>query len=763
MTTRDGPTSAVSPPASAKGRPGIRLSGNAALVWLLVLGLSGAGSLVAERVSPNTPHRLVYWGVERIGWTIYPLLAVLVATLLYLPFRRSLLWRLGRAVEKTDHLGLRVRNLLLGAAQHRVPRDRYAGIYHVCIYASIIGLTIVTLLLGLDHEVWEPLAGEPFLRGPVYLGYKLFGTVAGLAGLAGVGMAIWRRYITKYRRLQWDVHWEDQAIIAGLAWLLVSGFLIEGLRVGADEIRVHPTWSYWAPVAWLVAKIFIGLGASTTLMRNLHNVLWVAHMPVAFAWLALIAFTKLGHLYLAPANAFLRTVEPYGHLTYPHDLTDEQSMAAVESFGAGRLQDLSWKQLFETDVCVRCGRCTDACPSYIAGQPLSPMAIIQNVKGHLSAVGPGLVAAAEMGREPPDLTPGPSPAGRGETQQVGMVDAVGEDALWSCRTCGACMQECPVYIEHVPTIVDMRRWLVMDEARVPPTAQAALQNIEQRGHPWRGTPLQRSSWIETMMASAGIEVPEYTGEQEYLYWVGCTGALVERNVPVTQAIVRLLLEAGVSFGVLGPLETCNGDPARRLGNEFLYQMQVQQVVEIFREAKVHKIITQCPHCFNTFANEYPDFGGKYEVIHHAQFLSRLVQEGKLRPRQGEGQRVTFHDSCYLGRMNGIYDEPRDLLRSIPGLELVEMPRNRSRGYCCGAGGGMIFLEERGGRRVNHVRTEEAAATGADAVASACPFCIQMFDEGISAVQANADKRLKSFDIAELLEVTVVDRPSGEAP
>jgi len=731
--------------AQTAGRPspGLRLNASAALVWLIVVAAGGGTTLVAKHIGDNTPHRLVFWGVERIGWTVYPLLALLVATLLYFPFRRSELWRLGRAVEKTDHLGLRLRNLILGAAQHRVPRDRYAGVYHICIYSSIVGLTIVTLLLALDHEVWEPLTGEPFLRGSVYLGYKLFGTVFGLAGLAGVGMAVWRRYLAKYRRLSWDVRWEDQAIVAGLAWLLVSGFFIEGLRIGADEIRVHPDWSYWSPVAWLIARVFIGLGASDTLMRNLHNVVWVAHMPVAFAWLALIGFTKLGHIYLAPANAFLRSLGPYGRLTYPHDLTNEESMTSIESFGAGRVQDLSWKQLFETDVCVRCGRCTDVCPSNVAGQPLSPMAIVQTLKGHLSEVGPALVTAAAA-------EPAPAP-------ERSMVDVVGEDALWSCRTCGACMQECPVYIEHVPTIVDMRRWLVMDEARVPASAQAALQNIEQRGHPWRGTPLQRGSWMETI----GLEVPDYTGEQEYLYWVGCAGALVERNVPITQAIVRLLVEAGVSFGVLGPLETCNGDPARRLGNEFLYQMQAQQVIEIFNQAKVHKIITQCPHCFNTFVNEYPDLGGRYEVLHHAQLLSRLVAEGRLRPRAGPEQRVTFHDSCYLGRMNGIFDEPRELLRSIPGLELVEMPRNRTRGYCCGAGGGMIFLEERGGRRVNHVRTEEAVATGADAVASACPFCIQMFDEGIAAVQSGAPNPLKSFDIAELLEVTVVNRRSSD--
>jgi Fe-S oxidoreductase len=308
-------------------------------------------------------------------------------------------------------------------------------------------------------------------------------------------------------------------------------------------------------------------------------------------------------------------------------------------------------------------------------------------------------------------------------------------------------------IEHVPTIVDMRRYLVMEKAEVPPTAQAALQNIEQRGHPWRGTQLTRETWIEQLAAN-GIEVPIFDGSQEYLYWVGCSGALVERNVPITQSVVKLLLEANVSFGVLGQAETCNGDPARRLGNEFLYATLAETNAQAFNEMEVRRVITACPHCFNTFKNEYPDFGGKYEVTHHAEFLQMLLARGDLRPKEMNGATITYHDSCYLGRGNGIYDAPRSVLSNIPGANLVEMPRSREKGLCCGAGGGNMWQEETG-TRVNHLRAAEAANTGASIVATACPFCIQMFEDGIPAVQPDEETRsIRAYDIAELLEVSV---------
>jgi Fe-S oxidoreductase/nitrate reductase gamma subunit len=717
-------------------------------LWLAGIALIVVSAVTAASAGENTPQRREYWNI-RGYWVLYLFLSALIATLLYVPFRRGRLYRLGRKEMRIDNIPQRLKNAFSrGATAHRVFRDPYAAIYHTCIYTSIIALTIVTTLLLVDNEIWQPLAGDPFLRGNVYLVYKFCGDLFGVIGLVGVTMAGIRRYVTRKPRVQWDQQWEDQVILGLLAFLLLSGLIQQGMRIGATELQPatsgvffsgHPDWSHWAPVGFLVGKAMISLGAGVVLMERIHRTLWWMHMPAAFIWLSLIAYTKLGHIFLAPANGFFKSLKPYGRLSYPTNLLDEAaaaSMSEEQTFGAAKLQDLSWKQLFDSDVCVRCGRCTNACPSHVAGQPLSPMSIVQNVKDYMSEFGPALATARERGVAEP------------QPSRTLVGESVAEEQLWSCRTCGACMQECPVFIEHIPTIIDFRRHLVMDQGSIPATAQAALQNIEQRGHPWRGTQLQRTTWMENM------QVPQFTGEQEYLYWVGCTGALVDRNVPITQAVIRLMMDAGVDFGVLGAQETCNGDPARRLGNEFTFQTQVQANGELFKALNVRKVITHCPHCFNVFANEYPDFGVQFEVIHHSVFLQQLIEQGKLRPKNAFGQKVTFHDSCYLGRHNGIYEAPRDVLKSIPGLDLIEMPRNRDKGFCCGAGGGMIWLEEKKGRRVNQVRAEEAIATGADVVAVACPFCIQMFEDAIPALQPDEEHRMRAVDIAELLEASV---------
>ena len=695
-----------------------------------------------ETARTEGAHREVFFNIR--GFAImYFIFGIAVAVIAFAFLQRVRIWRLGRPINIFQNFGGRITNALtMGAGTSRVKNDRYAGVMHWCIYSSFAVLTLVTILLAIDDYL--PLlvgksAEHAFLTGGVYLGYSLIGDIFGIIGLIGVGMAIYRRYGPKTpNKLTWDRRSNEDALVVGLlGFVLFTGILVEGFRIGGNEIPAgNEIWSYWSPAGWAIAQIFRGLSESVLL--TVHAIFWWVHIVGAFTLLGLLSLTKFRHIILAPLNAFFKNPKPQAYLSPMGDF--EELMEQGLSLGAGKIQDFTWKALFDADTCVRCGRCTEVCPAYIAGQPLSPMAIIQDMKTYIDHAGPLLIA-------------GKVPEEKLETELVGGY--IQDESLWACRTCMACVEECPVMIEHVPSIVDMRRYLVMEKARIPGTAQEALENIEQRGHPWKGTQLTRETWIE-QLNTEGINVPIFDGTQEYLYWVGCSGALVERNMSITKSVVRLLIESKVSFGVLGQQETCTGDPARRLGNEFLYATLAETNIATFNEIGVTHVITSCPHCFNTFANEYPDFEGRYEVTHHAEFLRLLVARGKLQPKAMENDRtITYHDSCYLGRGNGIYDAPRELLETVPNIELVEMPRSREKGLCCGAGGGNMWQEEQG-TRVNHLRAAEAANTGAQIVATACPFCIQMFEDGIPAIQPDETARtIEAFDIAELLEVSVL--------
>ncbi len=701
--------------------------------WSPAVGLSGIGLIAALEVERTDAGREIFFNVQQ-PWAVYVFMASLVGLLVYGFGRHAGLWLLGRP---TPGVGLfprhRARNALrLGLGQEKIRRDRYAGIMHWCIFSSIIVLTFVTAQVALDADL-----SIHFLQGNYYLFFSFYGDLFGVIGLVGVGMALNRRYFDSYRRLRWDERLEDHLILWGLALILLSGFAVEALRIGASELAEHEAWARWSFASYGIAKLVEVFEFRDGQLLGAHTWAWWGHIVVAFSWLGLVVFTKLDHLFFAPANAYLLRTDAPGRLTKIENIEER------EVFGVGQVQDFTWKQLFELDACVRCGRCTSVCPANLAGQPLSPMQLIQDLKAHLADVGPELQRVGHAGGDQRAVSP------------VAMVgDVIKDETLWACRTCGACVQECPVLIEHVPTIVDMRRYLVMDEARVPATAQAALENIEVRGHPWRGTTLTRESWME------GLEdVPAFDGSQEYLYWVGCSGALVERNLPITRSVFKLLREAGTSFGVLGQEETCNGDPARRLGNEYLYQILAQQLVETFKAKNVQRVITNCPHCFNTFKNEYPQFDGRFEVLHHTEFLAQALTDNRLRPQHRIDSSVTYHDSCYLGRLNGVYDAPRQILEFLPGAAVQEMERSRSRGLCCGAGGGNMWQEEVGDRRVNHVRAEEAVGTGAASVVSNCPFCIQMFEDGIPAIQPEEEGRMRAFDIAELLDQAVFG-PAG---
>jgi len=415
----------------------------------------------------------------------------------------------------------------------------------------------------------------------------------------------------------------------------------------------------------------------------------------------------------------------------------------AETFGAAKITNFTWKQLLDCYSCVICGKCQDVCPAYASGKPLNPKKLIQDLKEHLFEVGPKLLKVK-----------GKVEASSANPNIALVGNAVTEDELWDCTTCRACQEVCPVSVEHIDKIIDLRRNLVLEQASIPETAEGALRSIEDRGHPWRGTTLTRTDWaqgldIKTLAEDSDIDI---------LYWVGCTEALEERSMRIAQAMAKLLKLAGIKFGVLGSDESCCGEPARRLGNEYLFQMQAEKNIELLKGYNVRKIVTACPHCFNTLKNEYPQFGGNFEVIHHTEFIADLLKEGKLRIIKGSGGVVVYHDPCYLGRYNDIYEPPRQVLNSVPDITLVEAERNRERGFCCGGGGGRMWLEESVGRRISELRIEQVIETKAQIVATACPFCLQMFDDAIKAKEA--EEWLKVTDIAELVAESAIYHPSS---
>jgi len=414
---------------------------------------------------------------------------------------------------------------------------------------------------------------------------------------------------------------------------------------------------------------------------------------------------------------------------------------AVETLGTSRITDLNWKQVLDLYTCVICNNCQINCPATASGKPLNPRKVIQDLKKQLLEVGPKLVRAKDDA-EAAAVNPDNSVAS----------NVLTEDEIWACTTCRACDEVCPLWVEHIDKIVDVRRNLVMEQSKIPETAEVALRSIEDRGHPWRGTTATRTDWTEGL----DIKILSEDSDVDVLFWVGCTSALEDRSMKIARSVAKLLKLGNVNFGILGVEESCCGDPARRMGNEYLFQMQAEKNIETFKRYNIKKIVTACPHGYHVLKNEYPQFGAEFEVRHHTEFIADLLKEGKLRIVKGFRGRVTYHDSCYLGRYNEIYQPPREILGNISDLSLVEMKDNHRWGFCCGGGGGRMWLEERIGQRISEMRTEQAMATGAQIIATVCPFCLQMFDDAIKAKEA--EESVKAMDIAELVEGSAIYRP-----
>lgn len=551
------------------------------------------------------------------------------------------------------------------------------------------------------------------LPSPLSKLLSLFLDLIALFALGSLVLAFYRRYVTRPSRL--DNRLDDFFSLAFLFLILGTGLIMESLRLSIIGKDIQA----WAPIGNGLASLIHTFDLSVATKGFLAMLFFRIHFFLVLGFIAYIPYSKLFHIVSSPLNMIFRSLESKGALTHM-DLEDEEA----ESFGVTKINEFTWKQLLDLDACTQCGRCQDHCPAYLTEKPLSPKDIILDLKNHLHKQG-------KKADEAPAL--------------VGNV--VQEDTLWACTTCRSCMEHCPVYVEHVDKIIDLRRYQVLMESKFPEELMEAFRGLEKNSNPWGLGFDARADWVEE------LDVPilsEMHGEEiDYLFFVGCIRSYDDRNKKVAKAMARILNHLGIKFAILGMEEGCCGDPARRVGNEYLYQILAQTNIETFNRYKISKILTTCPHCYNTIKNEYPQMGFSCDVKHHTEFFSELIGSGHLKLDRAIPKKLTYHDPCYLGRYNGIYKAPREVLHAIPSLDIREMKRSGKDSFCCGAGGGWMWMDEKIGKRINIQRLEDALATDPEWISTACPFCVTMFDDAIKS--KDKEESLQILDIAEIVE------------
>ncbi len=680
--------------------------------------------------------REILWNISLAGKVVMYML--LLTTFFGAPLYLAYEWwnrvKHGAATTRIDNIPERARLFLLEAfGQGNVVQEKPGGLYHLTLFVAFFGLFIGTGLVTLEHDT--PLH---FYFGAFYKVYKFVLDTCGVLLIGACGLFLYRRYVQQPAALDGPdkdkmVDNFENRMGYGLPLLLilligVTGLMLEGVRIHTNPAS-HPGWAY-AGMAFASAFALVDAGEGT------HQIVWWVHLLIIATFFGSIPFTKMRHIFLAPVNIFFSNLKPRGRL---EPITDFET---AETFGVSQVEEYNWKQLLDMASCLECGRCTLNCPTVNTDKPLNPKKLVMVQREHLIQKTPFLLQlAAVKARNAQNGTQIELPVWDGADM---ITEVATEDVIWGCTTCGWCEEGCPVNIEHIQRIVDMRRYDVLMEARFPQEVVNVFKGLETNSNPWNLGFDKRADWA----AGLGVKTLAEDPAADVLYWVGCAGSFDERNQKVSTAMVNILQKAGVRFAILGKEEGCTGDPARRLGNEYLYSTLAEQNVQTMNGYNVKEVITQCPHCFHTIANEYPDLGGNYQVYHSSEYIEELVKRDKISPQVLNEQNTTFHDPCYLSRHNGRYAPPREALRAIPGIKLNEVEQSKKRTFCCGAGGGSVWKEETQGSRINYTRVDQLMKAEPETIAVGCPYCMIMMDDAVKG--KNLDEQIQVKDLVELV-------------
>lgn len=701
------------------------------------------------------------------NWVLFLAITIYAVYLfVYLLKTRYDFIKLGKKVEFEENFNERLRKVMVNVfGQKKLMKDKKSGTIHVMFFYGFL----LVQASAIDFIIKGLVPGAHLPLGPLYPAFTFFQEIVTLTILVAVVWAFYRRYIEKLVRLKRG--WKS-----GLVLIFIGGLMVSVLvGNGASMVWLEHERAWTEPVASVFATLFAGLPSAAA--AAIFYVMWWAHLLFLLTFLVYVPQSKHAHLIFGPVNTWFHRVDHVGRLK-PIDfeaLEDAEDEDEVPSFGVGKITDFNQGQMIDFYACVECGRCTNMCPATGTGKMLSPMDLITKLRDNLTNTGavmtrqkpwvPALAFNNSKGNQLA-MAAGAEGVSIDELYSPSLIgDVITEEEIWACTTCRNCEDQCPVMNEHVDKIIDLRRYLVMTEGKMDKDAQRAMTNIEKQGNPWGLNRKEKENWRD---AAPDVSIPTVkemnkAGEEfEFLFWVGSMGSFDSRSQKIAISFARLMNEAGVKFAILGNKEKNSGDTPRRLGNEFLFQELATANISEFEKAEVKKIVTIDPHAYNIFKNEYPDFGFQAEVYHHTEMLFELVQDGRLKPQFPVNEKITFHDSCYLGRYNDVYDAPREILKAIEGVELVEMVRNRQDAMCCGAGGGMMWMEEDKGHRVNVARTEQALVVNPTIISSGCPYCLTMLSDGTKAKEV--EETVGTYDVAELLEMAVIGKqtPMPEA-